>query len=160
MRIEGISAAGQRAIAPVLAPSLPDLAALHRLANSALEQAGAHPGAAPTHGSGAASGPLPASPQPLGSVQMLVTLAALSPAEERRRVRSGQARHGLDMLDRLHRELLSGRASRATLDSLAHWLQSRPNAAALRHDDSHFAALFDDIELRVRVELAKFDIEA
>ncbi|MBB6124317.1 flagellar assembly protein FliX [Sphingobium subterraneum] len=102
---------------------------------------------------------IPTSPTTLGSIQMLVALAAVSPTEERRRIQSAQARQGLDTLDRLHRELLSGRANRATLDQLAQWLQTRPDATRLRPDDPKFAALLDDIDLRIRVELAKFAVE-
>jgi hypothetical protein len=93
-------------------------------------------------------------PHTIASLQMLVAASSLGPADERRRAQIAKARHGLDGLDRLHREMLSGAASRASLVNLATWLQDQPQS-----EDPKFTQLFEELELRVRVELAKFDIE-
>jgi hypothetical protein len=106
--------------------------------------------------------PVPASPQALGSVQMLVALAAVTPQEERRRMLVAQARRGLDGLERLHGELLSGDVGGKTLEALTQWAREGQDGGisqAIAGGDPKFAALLHDIDMRVRVELAKFDIE-
>ena len=62
---------------------------------------------------------------------------------------------GLRLLDALHGELIAGTPSPARLRDIAAWAQTieMPQDPAL-------AAIVRDIDLRVRVELAKFDIEA
>lgn len=105
--------------------------------------------------------PAPAAPvagQPAGpvpSVAMLVTLAATQDDVERRRRRAEEAERGLDALEGLHRELLAGAVSPARLAEIAAW--SRDHEAS---EEPAIAALLAQIDLRVRVELAKFDIEA
>lgn len=89
------------------------------------------------------------------SVAMLVTLAAADPAIERRRKQAVEAQRGVDMLDQLHRELVAGVVSPAKLQALVEWSESFEHS-----DDPALAAILSDIELRVRVELAKLDLQA
>lgn len=92
--------------------------------------------------------------QPLGSVQMLVTLAAYDPDRERRRQMAEQGSDGLDELEALQVELAVGEVTPERLEQLAEWV-----AQVEQPDDPVLAAIMAEIELRVRVELAKFDIE-
>lgn len=89
------------------------------------------------------------------SVAMLVTLAAADPAIERRRKQAIDAQRGVDMLDQLHRELVAGVVSPAKLQAIVEWSETFE-----RTDDPALAAILSDIELRVRVELAKLDLQA
>jgi hypothetical protein len=92
---------------------------------------------------------------PAPSVQMLVTLAAADPGIERRRKLAGEAGRGLDALDRLHRELATGVAALERLREIAEWSQGFETP-----EDPVLASILSDIDLRVRVELAKHDIQA
>lgn len=149
MRVDALPALNARQMLQSAALRLPTEALSLRLAEQTMRGAGQMaPADAPP---AAPSGAGPANP--LGSVQMLVTLAALGPADEQRREAVAQARKGLDSLERLHRQLLSGRASRRTLDELRQWLEAKPAS-----DDPKLAEFFNDLELRVRVELAKFEL--
>ena len=107
----------------------------------------------------AAPAPLPQGPnaaQMLNpSVAMLVTLAAADPAIERRRKQAIDAQRGIDMLDQLHRELVAGVGSPVRLRAIVEWSETFE-----RSDDPALAAILSDIELRVRVELAKLDLQA
>ena len=87
---------------------------------------------------------------PVQSVAMLVTLAAAGPEPERRREAVRQAEEGLTALERLHKELIAGVASPQRLRSLRDWARTRG-----RPEEPELAALMDDIELRILVELAK-----
>lgn len=89
------------------------------------------------------------------SVAMLVTLAAADPAIERRRKQAIDAQRGVDMLDQLHRELVAGVVSPAKLQAIVEWSETFE-----RTDDPALAVILSDIELRVRVELAKLDLQA
>lgn len=89
------------------------------------------------------------------SVAMLVTLAAADPAIERRRKQAVDAQRGIDMLDQLHRELVAGVVSPAKLQAIVEWSETFEHS-----DDPALAAILSDIELRVRVELAKLDLQA
>ena len=110
-------------------------------------------------GPGGAGVPAPQVPanqtaQPFGSVNMLVALAASDPDRERRRRMALPAREGLDLLEDLHTEIVTGNPSPARLAKLAAWVRDVPVP-----EDETLAGLLAEIELRVRVELAKLDVE-
>lgn len=111
-------------------------------------------------------GELPAAPAPVPqgtnaaqalnpSVAMLVTLAAADPAIERRRKQAVDAQRGVDMLDGLHRELVAGVVAPERLQQIVEWSESFQHS-----DDPVLASILSDIEVRVRVELAKLDLRA
>jgi Class II flagellar assembly regulator len=153
MQMNGISTINARQMLSVLDRAMP----LALMESALLKESGAAklPVATPAPVEVPVQQQLPATPQTLGSVQVLVTVSTLNPAEERRRVIVAQAKKGLDALDRLHREMLSGKASKASLSALQQWVADMPES-----DDPKMVSFFKDIELRVRVELAKFDLEA
>lgn len=126
------------------------MAALPKVASGFSVREGEAPAApAPVHpGANAAQALNP-------SVAMLVTLAAADPAIERRRKQAVDAQRGIDMLDQLHRELVAGVVSPARLTAIVEWSETFE-----RTDDPALAAILSDIELRVRVELAKLDLKA
>jgi len=99
--------------------------------------------------------PPPTAPlaQPATSVQMLVTLAAAEPTAERRRKMAAAADRGLSLLERLHAELVVGTPAPERLAELVEWSESLEPPT-----DPHLASLQRDIEVRVRVELAKHDL--
>ncbi|WP_084580121.1 flagellar assembly protein FliX [Sphingomonas azotifigens] len=88
------------------------------------------------------------------SVQMLVAIAVNNPVAERRRKMARDAERGIDALDRLHKELLAGTPNVARLREIARFSQAAPMP-----EDPTLAQLMREIDLRVRVELAKFDVE-
>lgn len=92
--------------------------------------------------------------QPLASVQMLVAIAAYDPERERRRQMAEQGTNGLDELEALQVELIAGEPTPERLAQLAEWVEKLDTPA-----DPVLAEILAEIELRVRVELAKFDIE-
>ena len=98
---------------------------------------------------------LPPAPQAAASVQMLVALAANMPAAERRRRMAESADRGLSMLERLHAELAAGAVAPERLVELAAWAESFEVP-----DDPVLAGLARDIEVRVRVEIAKHEVRA
>ena len=94
--------------------------------------------------------------QPLNpSVAMLVTLAAADPMVERRRKQAVDAQRGIDQLDSLHRELIAGVVSPARLEAIVEWSESFQAS-----QDPTLSAILADIDVRVRVELAKLDLQA
>ena len=99
--------------------------------------------------------PDPGTAHPTTSVAMLVTMAAADPAIERRRKAAVQAEKGVDALDRLHKELLAGAPSVERLREVAEWSQSFDVP-----DEPQLASIMAEIDLRVRVELAKHDVQA
>ena len=99
--------------------------------------------------------PDPGTAHPTTSVAMLVTLAAADPAIERRRKAAVQAEKGVDALDRLHREMVAGTPNVERLREIADWSQSFDVP-----DEPQLASILAEIDLRVRVELAKHDVQA
>lgn len=96
----------------------------------------------------------PASAHPATSVAMLVTLAAIDPERERRHKIARHAERGIDALERLHKEMLAGTPSVERLREIAKWSQDMEP-----QEDPTLASLMAEIDLRVRVELAKYDVE-
>lgn len=92
---------------------------------------------------------------PSTSVEMLVALASVDPVLDRRRKLASVAERGLALLERLHQEAIEGSVMPERLAQLADWA-----ASFALPDDRALADLARDIELRVRVELAKHDIQA
>ncbi|QIG79701.1 flagellar assembly protein FliX [Stakelama tenebrarum] len=92
--------------------------------------------------------------QPMPTVAMLVTLAAADPTIERRRREAKKAGEGLEMLETVHRELLAGTLDECALQDLAEWARAIDTP-----EDPVLAEIMRDIDLRVRVELAKYDVE-
>lgn len=103
-------------------------------------------------------GPLrPFAPQagvPMTSVQMLVAIAAGDPNVERRRKQAADAEKGLKALERLHVELVAGAPSVERLREIADWTRDTETP-----EEPMLAQIMSEIDLRVRVELAKLDIE-
>lgn len=156
MRVDGISTIAARQMLAVFDNALP----VDKLAMRMLREAGrtdAAPSPPPVSLADPATGQMAATPQTLGNVQVVVAAATLSPAAEKRRAIITKARGGLDALDRLHGEMLSGAAKASTVAALRDWLADQPD---LTEDDPRLAAFYADIDLRVRVELAKFDVQA
>lgn len=91
-----------------------------------------------------------AMPTGVSGIEGLLALQAVGdPLDRRRRkVRRGQGL--LDQLESLRHDLLVGRVSPARLDAMLDLL-----AEARERDEPELDSLLDDIELRVRVELAK-----
>lgn len=90
----------------------------------------------------------------IGSVQMLVAMSAATPTEERRRRVVQRATRGLDALAALDAATMVGAPREAVVESLADWSREFHEAG-----DPALDALMAEIELRVRVELAKYDRE-
>ena len=95
----------------------------------------------------------PATPvaQPV-SVEMLVTLATVEPTIDRRRRIAADADRGLRALERLDRALAAGLPPVERLEEVAAW-----SAGPHEPQDPELAAIFNEIELRVRIELAKHE---
>jgi hypothetical protein len=90
----------------------------------------------------------------IGSVQMLVAMSAATPAEERRRRVLQRATRGLDALAALDAATMIDAPREAVVETLADWSRELHEAGEPALD-----ALMAEIELRVRVELAKYDRE-
>lgn len=99
--------------------------------------------------------PDPATAHPTTSVAMLVTLAANDPQVERRRKLAVDAERGVAALDKLHKELVAGKPSVERLQEIVEWSENLEQS-----DDPVLAQILSDIDLRVRVELAKIDVQA
>lgn len=97
----------------------------------------------------------PGTAHPVPTVEMLVTLAATDPAVERRRKLARDADRGLEALDRLHKAVLAGVPSVERLREIVEWSENLETP-----DEPVLAQILKDIDLRVRVELAKYDVQA
>ncbi|WP_313537926.1 flagellar assembly protein FliX [Sphingomonas sp.] len=137
MRIDSLSPMMARNLLAALPKSVPSLAS--RLD----EQVAVAPHPQPVPGA-----------VPATSVQMLVAIAANNPIAERRRKQARDVERGIDALDRLHKELVAGTPNVARLREIVQWSETVPTPA-----EPQLAALMRDIDVRVRVELAKLDIE-
>ncbi len=89
------------------------------------------------------------------SVEMLVALSASESQIDRRRRVAARAEQALDLLGQLNSELLAGLPTAERLNEVAALSQNMAEPA-----DPALANLFKEIELRMRVELAKHDIIA
>lgn len=97
--------------------------------------------------------PAPSTAQPATSVEMLVALAAAEPPVERRRKMAEATNRGLALLERLHAELLAGGLEPELVEELVEWSESFQAP-----ENPELAALASEIEVRVRVELAKHEL--
>lgn len=86
----------------------------------------------------------------LPTLPMLVALAAEESGPERRRRLAAEATTALDELEALHAATLAGVVTSETIAVLARWRDTHA-----RSDDPRLAALIDEIDLRVQVELEK-----
>lgn len=93
---------------------------------------------------------------PAQSVQMLVTLAAASlpPELERQRRLTKRAERGLDALETLQAALVTGVGAAEPIRELRSWIEERSPS-----NDPELAAILDEIDLRIQVELAKQERE-
>ena len=110
-------------------------------------------------GTGAAphvlAAPAQQQPSPATSVQMLVALAAAEPTKERRRKLAEQADRGLSLLERLHAQMVAGAPEPEKVQELLDWAKTFEVP-----DEPELAALANEIEVRVKVELAKLNLIA
>ncbi len=104
------------------------------------------PQGAPETARAAVSTPL----APAAGLDALLALQAVGSSTEGRR-KAGRGRGLLDQLDAIKADLLVGQVDETRLDALATQL-----AQMREHSEPGLDAVLDDIELRVRVELAKF----
>jgi hypothetical protein len=87
------------------------------------------------------------------SIQGMDALLALQEVDERAERRSRAARYGnklLDALESVRTDLLAGQVSEERLELLAQQVSNRPQSG-----DSRIDSVLEEIELRVKVELAK-----
>jgi hypothetical protein len=85
-------------------------------------------------------------------VQMLVAMAASEQTVDRRRKMAERVSQGLTLLERLNGEIAMGVVGAERLRELAEWSQRMETP-----DDPQLAQLARDLDLRVRVELARLD---
>ncbi|WP_344692828.1 flagellar assembly protein FliX [Sphingomonas cynarae] len=119
--------------------------------------------ARPTGGFRAEAEPVHATPPPAvvpiapptTSVAMLVAMAANDPVVEQRRKLAAEADRGLSLLERLQRDLATGEPTPERLEEMAAWVEGFTPP-----DDPALGPVAREIELRVRVELAKHDLRA
>ena len=101
-------------------------------------------------GGGSVSAPLGA-----GAVSALLTLQAATEHATERDSRRRAVQYGDDLLDELDNLRLSLLTGNYTLNSLQNLLQ-RIDQRRLTIDDPHLTELIDEIEMRARIELAKY----
>jgi hypothetical protein len=90
----------------------------------------------------------------LGDVATLLALQGVPEAEDRRERRRRAVRRGLDLLEVLEGvrfDLIGGGVAAERLERIVHLLGQRRASG-----DERLEALIDEIDLRARVELAKF----
>lgn len=105
-------------------------------------------GGAKAAGSANAAGPA----APAETLSALIALQSGGEGAGRRARTIAAAQRALDILDCLHRDLLEGVVSTGDLDRLAEIASANVTAPEV---DERLAALYDEIALRARVELAK-----
>lgn len=92
----------------------------------------------------------PASAQAIQGVEAILALQSVEDATSRRQRALQHGHDMLDVLEALHIDLISGHISDQRLDRLVRLVKERPPS-----DDPQVDAVIAEIELRVRVELAK-----
>ncbi|HXY99727.1 MAG TPA: flagellar assembly protein FliX [Stellaceae bacterium] len=96
----------------------------------------------------------PSAPPPLSPVELLLSVQEVPDALAGRRRAVQRGNSLLDRLEELRLGLLAGIIPRERLSELARLARTARETV----DDPHLAALLDEIDLRVAVELAKLDI--
>jgi hypothetical protein len=86
------------------------------------------------------------------SIDAVLTLQSVGEPDERRKRALKRGNELLDRLDELRHGLLTGRLSNSSLLDL----QRRLNDAREEVEDRSLAAVLDELDVRVAVELAKF----
>lgn len=89
------------------------------------------------------------------SVDMLMSIAGSDGDREQRKRVVETADQGLQHLEALHRDTLSGKVDPDTLKGLSSWLSEQPEQV-----DPQVASIMRDISLRAKVELAKHEAAA
>ncbi|MEM1138816.1 MAG: flagellar assembly protein FliX [Pseudomonadota bacterium] len=106
---------------------------------------------ADTQGTGEAAGAKSA--QAVGSIDALMALQGVPEGASGRKRAVGRAASMLDLLDEIRISLLSGRLPQNRLQQLVKVVESQRE----RLHDPRLETVLDEIELRARVELAKYD---
>jgi kynureninase len=117
---------------------------------SAVGKAGSGPAFVPAGGHGAARVNTTAPVAPAAGLDAILALQAVGDFTESRRKAVKRGSNLLDLLDAMKADLLIGRATPQRLDAMVAQLSTLRERVEPGLD-----ALIDDIELRVRVELAK-----
>ncbi|MFV0623358.1 flagellar assembly protein FliX [Sphingomonas sp. ac-8] len=141
MRIAGLPPVMQQGLLTAIATAAKDVAT----ASAASE------GPPPT----VASPAMQSATHPHTSVEMLVAIAAAEPGLERRRKLAAKTDKGLSLLERLDAELLAGPLPPERVEELVEWSESFELP-----EDPALAEIAREIELRVRVEIAKHELRA
>jgi hypothetical protein len=86
------------------------------------------------------------------SVDMLMSIAGSDGDREQRKRVVEKAEQGLQHLEALHEDALSGKVDPDTLKGLSAWLSEQPEQV-----DPQVASIMRDISLRAKVEIAKHE---